>query len=239
MSVVNTRTTRCLSLGLLGVASFLSGCQQEMAVQPSMRPDNPSSFYSDGRAARPMVANTIARGHLRTDLEMYTGRTTRSARPWAMPAALLGAVAGRNLLGGLASAHAHESNLVETFPFPITAKVIEHGRNRYMIYCVVCHDPLGTGHGKIVERSYTDPPSYHIDRLRNAPVGHFFDVITNGYGSMPEHKQQIPPRDRWAIAAYVRALQLSQHFPIKDLPADMRGEWDNYLKGTADRSGSR
>src|SRR5665213_4268533 len=104
MSVVNTRTTRCLSLGLLGVASLMPGCQQEMAVQPSMRPYNPSSFYPDGRAARPVVANTIARGHLRTDLALFTGRTSRSARPWAMPAALLGAVAGQNPLGGLASA---------------------------------------------------------------------------------------------------------------------------------------
>ena len=105
---------------------------------------------------------------------------------------------------------------VDTFPFPVTREVLEHGRERYMIYCVVCHDPLGTGRGKIVERGYTQPPSYHIERLRNVAVGHFFEVITNGYGSMPDYKQQVPPRDRWAIAAYIRALQLSQHFPVND-----------------------
>jgi mono/diheme cytochrome c family protein len=106
----------------------------------------------------------------------------------------------------------------------VTREVLEHGRERYMIYCVVCHNARGTGHGKIVERGYTQPPSYHIDRLRNVAVGHFFDVITNGYGSMPEYKQQVPPRDRWAIAAYIRALQLSQHFPENQLPANMREE---------------
>jgi hypothetical protein len=104
-----------------------------------------------------------------------------------------------------------------------------------MIYCVVCHDPLGTGRGKIVERGYTQPPSYHIERLRKAPVGRFFDVMTNGYGSMPDYKQQIPPWDRWAIAAYVRALQLSQHFPAKDLPPDMRKEWDEHRRATLAR----
>ncbi len=95
-----------------------------------------------------------------------------------------------------------------------------------MIYCIVCHDARGTGRGKIVERGYTQPPSYHIERLRTVAVGHFFDVITNGYGSMPDYKQQIPPRDRWAIAAYIRALQLSQHFPKDQLPADLREELD-------------
>ncbi len=115
-------------------------------------------------------------------------------------------------------------NDVDTFPFPVTRAVLEQGRNRYTIYCVVCHDSLGTGRGKIVERGYTPPPSYHIERLRHVAVGHFFDVITNGYGSMPDYKQQIPVRDRWAIAAYVRALQLSQHFPENELTPDMRQE---------------
>src|SRR5262249_61649513 len=88
------------------------------------------------------------------------------------------------------------------------------------------HAPRVAARGKTVAPGYTPPPSYHIDRLRTVPVGHFFDVITNGYGSMPDHKQQVPVRDRWAIAAYIRALQLSQHFPEADLTADMRAEWD-------------
>src|SRR5207244_7139660 len=129
--------------------------------------------------------------------------------------------AGRGPLASLAIVAAQEESEVEDFPFPITRSVLERGRDRYLIYCLVCHDPLGTGQGKIVERGYTPPPSFHIDRLRSAPVGHFFSVMTNGYGSMPDYKQQVRPRDRWAIAGYIRALQLSQHFPIKDLPPDM------------------
>jgi mono/diheme cytochrome c family protein len=108
--------------------------------------------------------------------------------------------------------------------------VLEHGRNRYMIYCVVCHDPLGTGRGKIVERGYTRPPSYHIERLRQAPVGHFFEVISKGYGSMPSYGSQVPPRDRWAIIAYIRALQTSQHFKVAELPDDLRREWQEQGK---------
>jgi mono/diheme cytochrome c family protein len=214
--------------GLLAFALFLlPACQQQMASQPSYRPDEASSFFADGRTERPVVPGTIARGHLRKDHHLYAGtRTPRAtAPPWAAAVGLLGA-AEANPVGALAAASTHEEyDYVDTFPFPVTEAVLKHGQDRYMIYCVVCHDPLGTGRGKIVERGYTPPPSYHIERLRKAPVGHFYDVITRGYGSMPEYRAQIPPRDRWAIAAYIRALQLSQHFPVKQLPEDMRREW--------------
>jgi mono/diheme cytochrome c family protein len=165
----------------------------------------------------------VARGHLRTDLPLFTGQRRRDPQAWAVPTALIGN-ATRGGLGALVAAAEMEPHYVDTFPFPITPEILEHGQHRYMIYCVVCHDPLGTGHGKIVERGYTQPPSYHIVRLRRAPIGRFFAVITEGYGSMPEYKQQIPPRDRWAIAAYIRALQLSQHFPENQLTAQMRQE---------------
>jgi hypothetical protein len=211
-----------LCLGFL----LLAGCQQQMAEQPSYRPDEPSAFFPDGRADRPLVPGTIPRGHLRTDTALYTGKHRSEFSNWALPAAVLGDV-GQVPLGTLAALSTETNNEVDTFPFPITRDVLQHGWERYMIYCVVCHDPLGTGRGKIVERGYTQPPSYHIDRLRKAPVGHFFDVITNGYGSMPDYRQQIPPRDRWAIAAYLRALQLSQHFPEGDLPPDLRTELDS------------
>ncbi len=124
-----------------------------------------------------------------------------------------------------------ENNAVDSFPFPVTEKVLKHGQNRYLIYCVVCHDALGTGHGIIVQRGYTPPPSFHRERLRKVPVGHIFEVITKGYGSMPMYRAQIPPRDRWAIVAYVRALQLSQHFPVEDLPADLRRQWEAQKAG--------
>jgi mono/diheme cytochrome c family protein len=96
------------------------------------------------------------------------------------------------------------------FPFPVTEEVMERGRLKFNVYCAVCHDRLGNGNGRIVQRGYLRPPSLHAQRLRDAPVGHFFEVITNGHGGMPSYSAQIPPRDRWAVIAYVRALQYSQ-----------------------------
>ncbi len=121
-------------------------------------------------------------------------------------------------------AKAQYDQFVDTFPFPMTEEVLEHGYHRFMIYCVVCHDPLGTGQGKIVQRGYTPPPSYHIPRLRKAPAGYLFAVISEGYGSMPSYAAQIPVRDRWAIVGYLRALQASQHFPETKLTDAMRRE---------------
>jgi mono/diheme cytochrome c family protein len=227
---MSTQSARRFASSILPLSFFLlSACQQQMAMQPSYKPDYPSSFFPDGRAARPLVPGTVARGHLRTDTHLFTGIRQPSGAQ-AAPASLVGG-ANRGVLGVLAASAVEETNYVDTFPFPITREVLQHGYDRYMIYCVVCHDPLGTGHGKIVERGYTPPPSYHIDRLRTVPVGHFFDVITNGYGSMPDYKQQVPPRDRWAIAAYIRALQWSQHFPAKQMTPEMRRDWQRQFKG--------
>lgn len=108
--------------------------------------------------------------------------------------------------------------LAETFPFPITRQDLERGRERYNIYCAPCHDYVGSGHGMIVQRGFPPPPSYHIDRLRQAPVGHFFDVMTNGYGAMYSYASRVTPEDRWRIAAYIRALQLSQKASLADAP---------------------
>ncbi len=108
------------------------------------------------------------------------------------------------------------------FPFPVTREVLERGRERFEIYCSVCHGRLGDGNGMIPRRGFRQPPSYHIDRLRQAPLGHFYDVITNGFGAMPDYAPQIPPRDRWAIIAYVRALQFSQNAPAAELSAKDR-----------------
>jgi hypothetical protein len=110
-------------------------------------------------------------------------------------------------------------NLGNRIPFPVTKDVLERGRERYNIYCAPCHARTGDGNGMIVQRGYRRPPSYHIDRLRQAPLGHFFDVMTNGFGAMPDYSSQIPPRDRWAIAAYIRVLQFSQNAPASLLPA--------------------
>jgi mono/diheme cytochrome c family protein len=115
-----------------------------------------------------------------------------------------------------------DGNLVETLPFPVTRTLLERGHERYEIYCAPCHDRVGSGQGMVVRRGFRRPPSLHIDRLREAPIGHFFDVISNGFGAMPDYAAQIPPRDRWAIAAYIRALQLSQHATLADVPAELR-----------------
>ncbi|HWP46715.1 MAG TPA: cytochrome c [Candidatus Limnocylindrales bacterium] len=115
-------------------------------------------------------------------------------------------------------------DFTNTFPFPVTWTVLERGQERYNIFCSPCHDRTGSGNGMIVRRGYTPPPSFHQDRLREAPVGYFFDVITNGFGAMPDYATQIPPRDRWAIIAYIRALQLSQHARLEDIPAEERAK---------------
>jgi mono/diheme cytochrome c family protein len=188
-----------------------------MAGQPSFGPLEPSDFFADGRSARPQVAGTVARGHLRTDLALYTGRKT-PAGGGAPPDEKIAATPEIER----AKKFDENGDFVTEFPVPVDEKLIEHGHNRYAIYCVVCHDPLGTGYGKIVERGYTRPPSYHTPRLREAPVGRLFAVVTEGYGSMPSYADQIPTDDRWAIVAYLRALQLSQHFPTADLPEAMR-----------------
>ncbi|MGH9741804.1 MAG: c-type cytochrome [Candidatus Acidiferrum sp.] len=108
------------------------------------------------------------------------------------------------------------------FPLPLTQALMDRGQERYKIFCTPCHGLQGDGNGMIVMRGMTRPPSYHQPRLREAPNGYLFDVITNGFGAMQGYSAQIPPRDRWAIVAYVRALQLSRNAPASDLPPDLR-----------------
>jgi hypothetical protein len=111
---------------------------------------------------------------------------------------------------------------VNALPFPLTGAVLDRGEDRFNVYCTPCHDRTGRGQGMIVQRGYRQPPTFHMDRLRQAPLGHFFDVMTNGFGAMPDYRAQITPRDRWAIAAYIRALQLSQHAAVNDVPPEDR-----------------
>ena len=135
--------------------------------------------------------------------------------------------------GTVARGQLHEDPFLETgkignadatvFPFPVDAAVMARGRERFEIFCTPCHGRIGTGDGMIVRRGYRRPPTYHDDRLRNAPIGHFVDVMANGFGAMPDYSDQIGARDRWAIAAYIRALQLSQHARLADVPERERG----------------
>jgi mono/diheme cytochrome c family protein len=115
-----------------------------------------------------------------------------------------------------------EGELAAAFPVAVDRGLLQRGRERFNIYCAPCHDQAGTGQGMIVRRGYRVPPSFHIDRLRQAPPGHVVDVITRGFGAMPDYSAQVPAPDRWAIAAYVRALQLSQNAPLSDVPEDER-----------------
>ena len=143
---------------------------------------------------RTLVANTVARGQLRTDEHLYTGKVNGQA--------------------------------ATEFPMPITDEVMARGQERFNVYCSPCHGRTGQGDGMIVQRGFRAPPSYHEERLRNAPVGYFFDVMTNGFGAMQDYSAQVTVNDRWAIAAYIRALQLSRHATVADVPADRRGDLD-------------
>jgi cytochrome c553 len=185
------RIARIASLSVL-VAGAAAGCRLDMHIQPKYVPEEPTGFFADGRSERPPVPGTIARGHLKLDELLYTGREN-----------------------GVAS---------NRFPFPITRADLERGRERFNIYCTPCHDYEGNGNGMIVQRGLTHPPSYNVDRLRNEPVGHFVDVMTNGFGAMYSYASRISPADRWRIAAYIRTLQLSQHASIQDVPADERAK---------------
>ena len=110
------------------------------------------------------------------------------------------------------------SQPVDTLPVPLTRELLDRGRQRFDIFCAPCHGRTGEGNGMIVQRGFIQPPAYHIQRLREAPIGHFYDVMTNGFGAMYGYNYRIPPEDRWAIAAYIRVLQLSQGATLDDVP---------------------
>ena len=116
--------------------------------------------------------------------------------------------------------------LANDFPMPVTAALLQRGQERYNIFCSPCHGRTGQGDGMIVQRGMRKPPSFMEDRLRNAAAGYFFDVMTHGFGAMQDYAAQIPVQDRWAIVAYERALQFSQHATINDVPDDRRGDLD-------------
>lgn len=201
-----SRSRNKFGIGVLLVGVCLAGaaCRRDMQDQPKMKPYRSTSFFSDGLSSRPPVQGTIPRGFLRTDKALFTGKkdgtTTGTATPSASPAA-----GGQQASG----ANAYPDDVTE-FPFPITKDTVKWGKERYEIFCSVCHGLTGNGDGMIVRRGFRRAASFNDDRLRQAPVGHFFDAITNGWGAMPSYASQIPVQDRWAIIAYVRALQLSQ-----------------------------
>jgi hypothetical protein len=188
--------TRLVSLaGGFAMLLLLSGCRQDMQNQPKIIPQRGSEMFADGRGARPQVVNTVARGQLHEDSYFYTG-----------------VVQGAN-------GYREEK---DQLPFPVTLEVLERGHERFNIYCTPCHSRVGNGLGEIVQRGYK-PAANLNDQVRRAqPLSHYFFVMTHGYGAMPDYSVQLPPEDRWAVAAYIRALQLSQSAPESDVPAGVQ-----------------
>ena len=149
-----------------------------------------------------MVEGTVPRGQLRENKAFYTGKID-NPNPNAQAQTTTDA-SGNTLISSF-------PNAIDEFPVPVTRELLDRGQERYNIYCSVCHGPVGGGDGMVVRRGFPQPPTYHDDRLRNAPVGHFYDVITNGWGKMNSYAAVVQPADRWAIVAYIRALQVSQN----------------------------
>ena len=182
--------------GLLLAGGLLAGCRQDMHDAPRYEALEESDFFADKRAMRPIPANTVARGNLREDDVYYTGK--------------------------------RDGEFITQLPAQVKVDkaLLDRGQQRFDIYCSPCHSPLGDGNGTVVQRGYKRPASYHDPRLRNMGIGYFYDVITNGFGQMPDYSAQVAPADRWAIAAYIRVLQRSQAGTIEDVPADHRGQLD-------------
>lgn len=170
------------------MALLVGACRQDMYNQPRTKPYSGTDFFANGASARPVPLHTVE----------YHGALSNDA-----------------FTTGL-----NDDLLIAYLPAPLklTPEMLQRGRERFDIYCAVCHGVTGAGDGEVVRRGFPAPPSYHTDRLRNAPLGHFYDVITNGYGVMYSYASRIEPQDRWAIAVYIRALQLSQHANPEDVP---------------------
>jgi mono/diheme cytochrome c family protein len=186
-----------------------------MQDQPKYLPYRGSEMFADSNSSRPLVEGTVPRGFLDEDQAMYTGKSNAATAASKLNDSVAKASAASSVPTQPASA---AGNDVNEFPFPITREILDRGQERFNIYCSPCHGVLGDGKGMIVNRGFRPPPTYHQDRLRTAPLGHFFDVITNGFGAMPDYSMQIPPHERWAIIAYIRALQLSQNANVADVP---------------------
>ena len=185
-----------------------------------MKPYRSSSFFRDGLSTRPPIEGTVARGFLKTDTEFFTGKKAGKSGAGAAVVSTQ-APAGPQPTAAAAApqgAAAYPDD-IEIFPIPVTGEVVRRGKERYEIFCTACHGLTGNGDGMIVRRGFRRAASFNDDRLRQAPVGHFFDAITNGWGAMPAYAPQIPPQDRWAIVAYIRALQLSQQNQQGQMPA--------------------
>jgi len=205
-----------LGLVVVTVALLLGGCERtfrDMYDQPRYKPLAPSPLWSDGRSSRPPVDGTVARseGSFAGTTSGREGTITPTPTPGPLDA----------IRDELRPGGAQQATI--TLP-PASAALLARGRDRFDIFCSPCHSIAGDGDGMIARRGFPHPPSYHTDRLRNAPDAHFYSVITNGYGMMYSYADRVAPSDRWAIVAYIRALQLSQNARLADVPPEHRGD---------------
>ena len=219
MSAVCTTVRGVLSVATMALT--LSGCEKamkDMYSQPKYTPLVASRFWADGRSARPSVDGTVPYSGGAT-AGTSSGRLSRSTPP--LPDAPTYPI-DENGQTKATLTPGSEPPLTATNPLPIDHATLARGRERFDIYCSPCHSIAGDGDGMVVRRGFPSPPSYHTDRLRNAPDAHFYSVITNGYGMMYSYVDRVAPADRWAIVAYIRALQLSQNARIGDVPPAQR-----------------
>ncbi len=200
--------------------AVVSGCRQDMHNQPKFIPLRSSEFFADRRSARYPVAGTVSRTEngVLPDCPASGAELCRESqivdREQLDPNSYFLTGKHGNIYGNelpLPSGTAEER-----------MQVLQRGQQRFNIYCTPCHSRVGDGNGMIVQRGYKRPPSFHVQRLRNAPLGYFYDVISNGFGGMPDYGAQVKPADRWAIAAYIRALQLSQKAAESDVAQEDR-----------------
>ena len=199
----------------------LTGCERgmhEMYDQPKYKPLTPSPLFANGNASRPQMPGTVPRsaGAL---AGTSSGRLDR-----VMPAPAAQPVTGVDAQGKSLAQDGPAAQPGYSNPLPITPQLLKRGQQRFDIYCAPCHSRAGDGDGMIARRGFPHPPSYHIDALRNAPDSHFYDVISDGYGAMFPYADRVSPQDRWAIVAYIRALQLSQDAPREALAANAHGK---------------
>lgn len=198
------------ALALLGSAFVLSGCHTDMFRQPKAVAQETTDFWPDGQVERPRVEGTVARGGLQLDDQKFKGRENGKLTT-KLPAYLV--INGERL-----------STTTDL------DKILEKGRERYNVFCRHCHGVVGDGKGMIAIRGLKlrrNPASYHSERLRDIPIGHFYDVITNGFGAMYSYKSRIEPDERWAIAAYIRVLQASQNVSGAEVPAEHQEEMNS------------
>jgi len=227
-----------LALGAAGCDVRLNEFRIKMYDQAKYEPYEKSELFANQAAARPFPEGTVARGHLAADRPYYTGTLSSGdfvPRIPLPPAQATGSEpASEVAVETMTSPAAADPDAWQ--PQPMTAEFIARGQQRFNIFCSPCHGRLGDGNGMIVQRGYKRPMSYHQARLRNMPDGYFFDVMSRGFGQMPSYASQVPVADRWAIVAYVRALQLSQNARLAELPAEVQRVADDALAAADDNS---